>query len=198
MPPAACLPGGDAADPAAVLYMGRQVQAESSFYELPVDCAAEIHTTDHDVDDVAGDEAHRQEYQHAQDEQGGDDQQQPPDDVGSHDAVTATRSLPPWEVRGANRLIQSPKGRVDSEQPRGAPLQCKSAQACPARLQWKPPEAVSSEAHFSLQILVNPKADEDAIIQHVSYREFTVKTFDPRLVHLKPWSHRTPYLIVLL
>ena len=55
---------------------------------------------------------------HAQNEQRGDDQQQPPDDVGSHNAVTATKPLPPWVVRGADRLIQSLKGRVDSWQSR--------------------------------------------------------------------------------
>ena len=75
----------NAADPAAVLDVNRQVQAQPAFYQLPVDGDAKgSRATDHDVDDVAGDEADRQEYQHAQDEQGRDDQQQQPDDVRSH------------------------------------------------------------------------------------------------------------------
>ena len=36
------------------------------------------------------------------------------------------------------------------------------------------------------------------MMQHVSHREFTLITLDPRLVRLKPWSQGTPYLIVLL
>ena len=76
----------DAADPAPVLHGDRQIQAEPALHGCAVDLAAahRLDTEGHDVDDVAGDEAHRQEYQHAQNEQGGNDQQQPPDDVGSH------------------------------------------------------------------------------------------------------------------
>ena len=75
----------NATDPAAVLHVDRQVQAEPLFDGRAVDLAAhECRATGHDVDDVAGDEADGQEHQHAQDEQGRDDQQQPADDVGSH------------------------------------------------------------------------------------------------------------------
>ena len=53
-------------------------------------------------------------------------------------------------------------------------------------------------AHFFLQILVNPKVDEDAMHHRSSHVHFTVETFEPRLVHVIDWSHGSPYLIVLL
>ena len=123
----------DAADPVAVLHVDRQVQAEPAFHGRAVDLAVahRLDTGGHDVDDVAGDEADRQEHQHAQNEQRGDDQQQPPDDVGSHDPVTATRPLPPRVERGQH---------ADSNRLRVA------AQARLARLQLKPPLGVSLES----------------------------------------------------
>ena len=66
-----------------------------------------------------------------------------------------------------------------------------------AELQWKSPLAVSSETHFSLQILVNPKAGEDGMKQKVPHPGFTVKTSDPRLAGLVHWRHGKPYVVVL-
>ena len=75
----------DPRHPAHVRDVGWDVQSEHLAQPLPVDLGPdELRVAQQDVDVVAGEQAHREEHQRAQDEQRRDEQQQPPDDVGTH------------------------------------------------------------------------------------------------------------------
>ena len=76
----------DARHPAHVLDVGWDVQSHdgAQSFLLLLGAGVELSIGRQDVDVVAGEQPHREEHQHAQDEQRGDEQQQPPDDVGAH------------------------------------------------------------------------------------------------------------------
>ncbi len=78
----------DAAHPAAVLHISRHVQTQSALELFAVDGGAATsrlrHPEHEEVDDVAGDEAHREEHQNGDQEKGRDQQQDTPDNVRSH------------------------------------------------------------------------------------------------------------------
>ena len=77
----------DPRHPAHIRYVDWDVQSQHHAQPLPVDIGPdELRVTQQDVDVVAGEQAHRQEHQHAQDEQRRNEQQQPPNDVGTHGA----------------------------------------------------------------------------------------------------------------
>ena len=70
----------DVTDPLRVLHVDGFIEPEPSLQSLLIDGAAPAearHPGGHHVDDVAGDEAHRQEHQEGDDEQGRDHQQEP-------------------------------------------------------------------------------------------------------------------------
>ena len=74
------------ADPASILHPHRHVQSQPTLERCPVHISAThpLYLTQHGVDDVAGDEAHGEKDDDAQEKQGGDDQQQAPGDIGFH------------------------------------------------------------------------------------------------------------------
>ena len=64
------------ADPASILHPDRHVQSQPTLESFTVYIATHpLHLTQHGVYDVAGDEAHREKDEDAQEKQGGDDQQ---------------------------------------------------------------------------------------------------------------------------
>ncbi len=77
----------DPRQPAHVRYVRWDIQPQHLAQPLLVVLGhAYLMVGQQDVDDVAGELAHRKEHQHAQDEQGRNEQQQAPDDVGTHKA----------------------------------------------------------------------------------------------------------------
>ena len=54
------------------------------------------------------------------------------------------------------------------------------------------------EAHFFLQLLVNPETGDDEPIVHVSHRLFPIVAFDPRPIHIEGGRFAPPHIIVLL
>ena len=85
-------PQENPSQPPSILHPGRHVQSQLPFKRLPVYLReGHLHPAQHDVDDIAGDEAHREKDQDAQYQQGRDDQQQSPDDIGSQATYPLSR-----------------------------------------------------------------------------------------------------------
>ncbi len=81
----------DAAHPACVLHVRRHVQPQPALELRPelgvvFSCTTRRfnHSEHEEVDDVAGDEAHREKDQDGDQKKGGNQQQDPPDDIRSH------------------------------------------------------------------------------------------------------------------
>ena len=113
----------DAAQPAHVLHRRRHIEPEHALNPFAVQvCSAAYFLPQpghHEVDDVAGEEAHREKHQERQLEECRDQQQDAADDVGSHGRVSTLgrRPAPPshfviWPT--VKLLRQKPSSRFRS------------------------------------------------------------------------------------